>query len=192
MNKYTLTWGWEPPQYEKTNNGLRIFYNTEQRTKEVTHRDPETEETTETVTEWLCDVIEYNKSEIVDINPDSIEFNKWLLKQKINAYDKSKYVNDFTIGGIHLWLDSTMRSKVRENLETCQQLGETNTTLRFEGMIFPVSVQQGWQMYYSVLAYARDSWNTTENHLATVDKLENLEEIKNYNYKFGYPEKLAF
>ena len=47
-------------------------------------------------------------------------------------------------------------------------------------------------MYYAVLAYARDSWNTTENHLATVDKLENLEEIKNYNYKFGYPEKLAF
>lgn len=188
-----VIWGWEPPQYEKTNNGLRIFYNTEQRTKEVTHINPETEEkTTETVTEWLCDVVEYDKSEIVDINPDSIEFNKWLLKQKINAYDKSKYVNDFTIGDIHLWLDSTMRSKVRENLETCQQLGETNTILRFEGMTFPISVQQGWQMYYAVLAYARDSWNTTENHLATVDKLESLEEIKNYDYKFGYPEKLAF
>ena len=114
------------------------------------------------------------------------------LKETITRYDKSDAVNDFTIGGIHLWLDSTMRSKVKENLETCQTFGEENTTLRFEGMAFPVTVQMGWQMYYSVLAYARDSWNATESHLATVDKLQTIEEILAYDYKAGYPAKLAF
>ena len=85
-----------------------------------------------------------------------------------------------------------MRSKVKENLETCQQFGEENTTLRFNGMAFPISVQQGWQMYYSVLAYARECWNVTESHLAAVDKLETIEEIINYDYKSGYPDKLVF
>lgn len=53
-------------------------------------------------------------------------------------------------------------------------------------------MQLGWQMYYSVLAYARDSWNVTESHNATVDKLTTVEEMKAYDYTAGYPAKLAF
>lgn len=114
------------------------------------------------------------------------------LKEEVRRYDKSSEVEDFTIGGVHLWLDSTMRSKVRENLETCQQKGETNTTLRFEGMAFPITVTMGWQMYYAVLDYARASWNATEEHLARIDALENVEEVLAYDYRTGYPDKLAF
>lgn len=114
------------------------------------------------------------------------------LKEEVRRYDKSSEVEDFTIGGVHLWLDSTMRSKVRENLETCQQRGETNTTLRFEGMAFPITVTMGWQMYYAVLDYARASWNATEDHLARIDALENVEEVLAYDYRTGYPDKLAF
>ena len=47
-------------------------------------------------------------------------------------------------------------------------------------------------MYYSVLAYARECWNVTESHLATVDKLETVEELMNYNYTVNYPMKLVF
>lgn len=114
------------------------------------------------------------------------------LKEEVRRYDKSSEVEDFTIGGVHLWLDSTMRSKVRENLETCQQKGEENTTLRFEGMAFPITVTMGWQMYYAVLDYARASWNATEDHLARIDALESLDEVLAYDYRTGYPDKLAF
>lgn len=114
------------------------------------------------------------------------------LIEAINRHDKSKDVEDFTIGGVHLWLDSTMRGKVRENLETCQQLGEENTVLRFEGMAFPVTVQMGWQMYYAVLAYARACWNVTESHIASTEKLASVDEILAYDFKAGYPEKPAF
>ncbi len=200
MKKYQVTWGWEPPKYEKrSNNCFRLFYFSDKREKEIVHRDFETgEETTDIVTEWLCDVVEYEKEETKDIfrmlkeNPNSLEFQKWLLEAKINAYDKSHHVEDFTIGGIHLWLDSTMRSKVKENLETCQQLGEDYTTLRFDGKAFPITVTMGWQMYYSVLKYARDCWNVTESHLATISKITDIEELKAYDYTTGYPSKLAF
>lgn len=199
MKKYQVTWGWNPPQYDRPNGNFRLFYHSEEVTREVNREDPETGEvTSEIITEWLCDVVEYDKSEAKEIlrllkeGNNSLECNKWLLTAKINAYDKSRHVEDFTLGGVHLWLDSTLRSKVKENLETCQQFGEENTTLRFNGMAFPVTVQMGWQMYYAVLAYARDSWNVTESHLATIEKLTTVEEMKAYDYTVGYPQKLAF
>ena len=199
MKKYQVTWGWQPPQYDRPKGNFRLFFYTQEVEREVTHKDFETgEETTETIHEWLCDVVEYEGEEAKDIlrmikeNKNSVECQKWILKEKIKAYDKSKHVEDFTISGIHLWLDSTMRSKVKENLETCQEFGEEITTLRFEGKAFPITVTMGWQMYYSVLAYARECWNVTESHLATIDKLETVEELMNYNYTVNYPMKLVF
>lgn len=199
MKKYQVIWGWQPPQYDRPRGSFRLFFASEQRTREVSREDIKTGEvTTDTIIEWLCDVVEYDKSESKDIlrmlkeNKESVECRRWLLKAKIEAYDKSAHVNDFTLGGIHLWLDSTMRSKVEENLKTCEKLGEESTTLRFGGMAFPVTVEQGWQMYYAVLAYARDSWNVTESHLAAADSLSSAEELDAYDYTAGYPDKLSF
>lgn len=199
MKKYQVTWGWQPPQYDRPKGNFRLFFHTEEVEREVTHKDFETgEETTETIHEWLCDVVEYEGQEAAEIlrlikeDKNSVECKRWLLKAKIEAYDKSRHVNDFTINGVHLWLDSTMRGKVKENLETCQQLGEEYTTLRFEGKAFPTTVQMGWQMYYAVLAYARDSWNVTEYHLAKADELATGEEMDAYNFTANYPPKLAF
>lgn len=199
MKKYQVTWGWNPPQYDRPKGNFRLFFHAEEVEREVTHKDFETgEETTETIHEWLCDVVEYEGHEADEIlrllleGKDSVECQKWILNARISAYDKSMHVEDFTIGGIHLWLDHDMRGKVKENLETCQQFGEENTTLRFNGMAFPVTVAMGWQMYWSVLAYARACWNVTESHLAAASKLQMVEEILAYDYKSGYPSKLAF
>ena len=162
MKKYKVTWGWEPPQYDKPKGNFRLFYYTEKITKEVKYINHETgEERIDVIDEWLCDVIEYDKEEAKDIfrmlkeNKNSLECQKWILIERIRAYDKSSHVEDFTIDGIHLWLDSTLRSKVKENLETCQQFGEENTTLRFNGIAFPITVTMGWQMYYSLFQNAR-------------------------------------
>lgn len=199
MKKYQVTWGWQPPQYDRPKDNFRLFFHTEEVEREVTHKDFETgEETTETIHEWLCDVVEYEGQEAAEIlrlikeDKNSVECRRWLLKAKITAYDKSRHVEDFTLGGVHLWLNHDMRGKVKENLETSQQLGETETVLRFNGMAFPMTVEQGWQMYYAVLAYARECWNTTESHLSAIDALQTVDELLAYDYKSGYPQKLAF
>lgn len=114
------------------------------------------------------------------------------LKEEIHRYDKSKEVEDFSIGGVHLWLDNDLRNKVRENLETAQVKGETDVVLRYNRMEFPMTVEMGWQLYYAVLDYARATWDVTEMHMAAVDKLTTVEEILAYDYKTGYPEKLVF
>lgn len=114
------------------------------------------------------------------------------LKAEISRYDKSKNVEDFSIGGVHMWLNSVLRTKVRENLETAQQKGEENVTLRNDGMAFPMTTTMGWQLYYAVLDYARATWDVTQIHLAEADKLTTVDEILTYDYTVGYPAKLAF
>ncbi len=122
----------------------------------------------------------------------SAAYLKQNLIKALEEYDSSSKVNEFTIGDIKLWLDSSMRDKVRENLEYCKQVGLTETTLRISGHSFTLTTEQGWQMYYAVLGYARECWNVTEMHREAIMKLRTEEEIKGYNYTTGYPEKLVF
>lgn len=114
------------------------------------------------------------------------------LKEQIHVYDKSNAVEDFSIGDVHLWLNSELRNKVRENLEVAQQKNETELVLRYNGLSFPMTVTTGWQLYYAVLDYARATWNVTETHLANVNKLSTIEDILKYDYTADYPDKLAF
>jgi hypothetical protein len=47
-------------------------------------------------------------------------------------------------------------------------------------------------MLYTIEIYASQCYDNTQKHLAEVDKLEVIDEINNYNYRTGYPEKLKF
>lgn len=190
------SWGWNPPQYELLNNGkYRIFYGVSSHEVTRKHIDHETgEETEETVTEWIAYYDDFDLPELKTAIKDNNEMaiNRILLNKRVDLYDSSDFVNQFSIGGINLWLDSSMRDKVRENLESSEKEGETETVLRFSGMSFPVTVEMGWQMYYSVLAYAKKCWNVTESHREAIAELTTAEELKNYDYTANYPEKLAF
>lgn len=123
-----------------------------------------------------------------------VEWMKGYLMDAISKYDKSKEVEDFSVGGVHLWLDSDMRTKVRENLETSQHKGEEDIVLRHEGMVFPMTLEMGWQLYYAVLDYARETWNVTEIHKAEVPKIGTMQGMIDYedNYPSAYPPKLSF
>ena len=40
--------------------------------------------------------------------------------------------------------------------------------------------------------YASACYDNTQLHLSNIEKMEILDEIKNYDYKIRYPEKLKF
>lgn len=141
------------------------------------------------VTKWEYDVV---KIPFAERTEESVLASlKEMLIAEIDEYNQSSEVDDFEIGGYHLWLPSDMRSKVRENLEVCDLEGIKETTLRFGGLSFHVSVENGWKMYYAVLAYAREAWNVTQQHISNVMAMATVEEIMNYDYKSGYPPKIS-
>jgi hypothetical protein len=47
-------------------------------------------------------------------------------------------------------------------------------------------------MLNAIEVYASKCYDQTQYHLSEVNKLTSIEEIRNYDYKVGYPEKLQF
>ena len=196
----TFTWGWQPPQYEKMSNGnISVFYYSKPYTENVEYENPETGEMeTEERTSWRCNVVELNDkylNTMIRENPESLECQKRLLRERILALDSSEHVNSFSIGGIKTWIDKSTRVGLKLRFEAEKRLGKTETTLWQNGMQFPLPLVgdvTALDMFDGIELYASACYEVTQMHLANIVTLTSVEEVKNYDYLAGYPQKLAF
>ena len=111
---------------------------------------------------------------------------------EINHYDSSDEVNIFYIQGLPVWLDKATRAGLKLRFEAELAMKEENTTLWYGNQSFTLQLNMAIQMLYAIEVYASKCYDNTQKHLANVDKLETLEEIIEYDYHTGYPEKLNF
>lgn len=121
-------------------------------------------------------------------------FNK-TKREKINEishYDSSSEINIFYIQGLPVWLDKATRAGLKLRFEAELAMKEENTTLWYGNQNFTLQLNMAIQMLYAIEVYASKCYDNTQKHLANVEKLETLEEIMEYEYKVGYPEKLNF
>lgn len=196
----TLTWGWQPPQYERLDSGnVRVFYYSEPYTETVEHEDPETGEVeTEERTSWRCNVVELSDRSLASMireNPDSPECQKRLLRERIIAFDGSDHVNSFYIGGVRTWLDKATRVGLKLRFEAEKRSGKESTTLWQDGMQFTLPLAgevTALDMLDAIELYASACYDVTQMHLAAAAELETAQEMENYGYTSGYPEKLRF
>lgn len=116
---------------------------------------------------------------------------KALKLAEIEAYDKSDAVNNFILDGIPLWLPQEVRISVMNSTNVRKQLGLTDTTLWLNGMklVLPCDLVLG--LLAKIENYALLAFDTTEEHKANVRRLTTIEEVEQYDYKRGYPEKLT-
>jgi hypothetical protein len=121
-------------------------------------------------------------------------FNKTKREKinEINHYDSSGEVNIFYIQGLPVWLDKATRAGLKLRFEAELAMKEENTTLWYGNQNFTLQLNMAIQMLYAIEVYASKCYDNTQKHLANVEKLETLEEIMEYDYKAGYPEKLNF
>lgn len=117
---------------------------------------------------------------------------KQYIIEEIIRYDSSKEVNEFYIQGIPVWLDKATRSGLMLRFNSELALKKDTTTLWYEGQSFTLPLNTAMQMLYALEVYASECYDNTQLHLANVEKLETLEEIIEYDYYTGYPEKLNF
>lgn len=122
----------------------------------------------------------------------TVEIAKMDARNAINTYDSSEEVNIFYIQGISVWLDKATRAGLKLRFEAELAVGQENTTLWYNNIQFPLPVQSAMQMLYAIEIYASACYDNTQRHLAAIESLETVEEIDNYDYKTGYPEKLNF
>lgn len=112
--------------------------------------------------------------------------------EEILAYDSSSEVNEFTIGGVPMWLDKATRAGLLLRFEAESKVGREETTLWNEGMSYTLPLAQAQQILIALELYASACYDNTQSHIAEVQKLDTIEAVEAYDYTLGYPAKLAF
>lgn len=127
----------------------------------------------------------------------SVKMNALKLEQakadkiaEITDYDKSPAVNAFYLNGEQHWLDFNLRDRVFAGNERIAYKGREETSLWLDGKCFVMPIAAAQDLICTIEVYAKDCYNVTATHQAEVNKLTTIEEVKDYDYKTGYPEKL--
>ena len=110
----------------------------------------------------------------------------------IERYDSSSEVNQFYVSEIPVWLDKATRAGLLLRFQAEKAQGLVSTSLWYNGTQFPLNVEQAIQMLYAIELYASACYDNTQRHLAAINELKTIEEIEQYDYKVGYPDKLNF
>lgn len=113
-------------------------------------------------------------------------------KHEIEQYDSSSEVNEFYLSGIPVWLDKATRTGLMLRFNAELAMKHETTTLWYGNVSIPLQLNTAVQMLYALEVYASACYDNTQAHYAAVDALETIEEVENYDYRVGYPEKLQF
>ena len=111
---------------------------------------------------------------------------------EILAYDSSEAVNEFSIGGVPMWLDKATRAGLLLRFEAEAKAGRTSTTLWYNGLPFTLPLTYAQEILIALELYASACYDNTQSHIANVQKLESKEAVEAYDYTTGYPQKLLF
>ena len=144
----------------------------------------------------LINVCTYDGKDVtyyVTVSPMTIDIAKKIKINEINDYDSSTAVNEFTYQGKPMWFDKVKRACISYSMNVEKQAGETATTLcDNDNISYTVPIDDALQMFAALEIYAKQCYNVTAQHKADVMALETVEDVENYNFESGYPEKLAF
>lgn len=110
-----------------------------------------------------------------------------VLKSKIEQYDSSEEVNSFLINGNKFWLDKATRVGLM-HLANCS----TDTLqLVLGNQILTIPVDMAKQFLAQLEVYAGKCYLQTQKHLLALKDLRTIDDIMNYDFTAGYPEKLS-
>ena len=127
-----------------------------------------------------------------------LKYKKEQVLLDIEEYDNSESVNQCVIkqgeNEFYYWANKSERSTLKTAIQDCLTMGiETyRLDLRELGVSFTIPCQNMLQMLSALEVYAIQCYNKTTDHIFNVRQLENMEDVENYDFTQGYPEKLIF
>lgn len=126
----------------------------------------------------------------LNLQKEDIESVRESKLNELLTYDKSEEVNSFLLDGNSLWLDKEMRVGLMNSTNIQKAAGQANTTLWFNNISYIIPCDKAIKMLSALELYALNCYNVTAQHQAKIKTLNSIGEIKAYNFKTNYPEKL--
>ena len=121
-----------------------------------------------------------------------LERAKMVKLMELEAYDTSTAVNGFTLGGQTMWLTRDERTQIDESINAYEATGATSMTKYFGGVPYTFTLALWKQMLNALIVYASEALNVTEGHKAAINSLHTVNEVEEYDFTVGYPQKLSF
>lgn len=118
--------------------------------------------------------------------------------REIERHDSSSEVNKCYINTagneISYWANKSERSSLKSAVNDCIIMNRNTyrLDLRDLGLSVDIDCNKLLEMLSALEVYAIDCYNKTTDHIFNVNGLTTIEEIENYDYRKGYPEKLIF
>ncbi len=128
---------------------------------------------------------------LVEYEYDIEEVRKMKITE-IQSFDKSGNVNSFKLRAKSMWLDKSTRVGLFNSISIEKEAGKTETVLWYDAVKYVIPIPDALDMLNTLELYALNCYNVTQSHIAAVRALQTIEEIENYDYTIGYPEKLSF
>lgn len=111
---------------------------------------------------------------------------------EIEDYSNSSSVNDLTFKGLHTWVTPAVRANYLVSLDAAELLGEKDITFVVEGVQVTLAIEKVRIILAQIQRYADACYIVTEGHKRAVKALENVDEVRGYDFTKGYPNKLNF
>lgn len=114
-----------------------------------------------------------------------------IRQQEVDRYDTSDAVNSFTYNGKKMWFDKVTRTCIAYSMQVEKENGATTTTLYDnDDVAYTLPIDLALGLFAQLELYAKECYNVTADHKATISRLTSIEDVLNYNIKADYPEKL--
>lgn len=122
----------------------------------------------------------------------SLDYAKKQALKKINEYDVSDNVNSFFLNGTKVWLNKDTRVGLMNSLTIEKNSGKETSTLWFGNIKLDINTEAAIQMLSALELYALKCYNKTAEHKVNIENMTSVEDVVNYNFTEGYPDKLSF
>lgn len=112
---------------------------------------------------------------------------KDILIKAVSHYDKSIYVNSFYYQNKQYWLDKDIRMGLFRLIDS----GAQNITLQLGETYININADQLKNFLNQLEVYAGKCFSSTAKHLSELKQVQKLEDLVNYDYTTGYPDKIT-
>lgn len=134
-------------------------------------------------------------TQLNQIQPETNELEQAKLNMlnTIDLYDKSNAVNGFVINDtIIAWFTVEQRLNYKQSVESAKLLGETQLTFLVNNALFSIDVVSAEYMLAQIQRYADNCYMVTEYHKNMIKNMTDVDQINQYDFMTGYPERLKF
>lgn len=131
--------------------------------------------------------------ELDPVHVRNIEDAKNEMIGKIEQYDQSSNVNGFTINNaIEAWFTPSERSNYKSSIDAAKLLGLDSLSFYVGDVMLDITPSIAEGLLAQIQLYADQCFIVTKQHKAAVEALQTIEEVDNYDYTAGYPDKMNF